>query len=74
MIVFLNLQILKDLRTVEVVRRRFYMKGISANDLFMNVFNFSAIGMAIVSFDGKMMKVNSSLCKGLGYSKIGLKT
>jgi len=48
------------------------MKGISANDLFMNVFNFSAIGMAIVSFDGKMMKVNSSLCKGLGYSKIEL--
>ncbi|WP_256243567.1 hypothetical protein [Bacillus sp. V3B] len=29
------------------------MKQISNNDLFMNDFNFSAIGMAIVSMDGR---------------------
>lgn len=35
----------------------------------MNAFNFSVIGMAIVSTDGKWLKVNSSLCNILGYSK-----
>ncbi|WP_147532943.1 sensor domain-containing diguanylate cyclase [Bacillus marasmi] len=45
------------------------MKQVMENSLFMNTFNFSAIGMAIVSMDGKWLKVNSSLCKILGYSE-----
>ncbi len=48
------------------------MKMISKNDLFMNAFNFSAIGMVIVAIDGKWLNVNPSLCKSLGYTKAEL--
>jgi PAS domain S-box-containing protein len=44
------------------------MERVANNNLFMNAFNFSAIGMAIVSMDGRFSKVNSSLCKILGYT------
>ncbi|MCQ6278518.1 PAS domain S-box protein [Bacillus sp. EB600] len=44
------------------------MIEISNNDLFMNAFNFSAIGMAIVSMDGRLLKVNASLCKIVDYT------
>lgn len=45
------------------------MKEITENSPFLNAFNFSAIGMAIVSLDSKWLKVNSSLCQILGYSE-----
>ena len=48
------------------------MNNISNIDLFMNAFNFSAIGMAIVSMDGRLLKVNASLCKIMEYSAIEL--
>jgi len=49
------------------------MNNFSINDLFVNAFNFSAIGMAIVSIDGKWLMVNSSLCNILGYTAEELK-
>ena len=36
--------------------------------LFESAFHFAAIGMAIVSLEGKWLKVNSSLCRMLGYT------
>ena len=45
------------------------MIKISNNDLFMNAFNFSAIGMAVVIYGWKVVKsLNASLCKIMGYS------
>ena len=44
------------------------MEKVSQNDLFINAFHLSAIGMAIVSMEGKWLKVNSSICKILGYT------
>jgi PAS domain S-box-containing protein len=36
---------------------------------FRSAFNYSAIGMAIVSPDGKFLRVNRELCRMLGYSE-----
>lgn len=38
------------------------------NLLFESAFRFAPIGMALVSLDGKFLKVNQSLCDLLGYS------
>lgn len=37
--------------------------------LFESAFHFAAIGMAIVSLEGKWLKVNGSLCQMLGYTE-----
>ncbi|WP_339810422.1 PAS domain S-box protein [uncultured Imperialibacter sp.] len=39
-----------------------------SEEQFRGAFQYSAIGMALVSLDGKWLKVNSSLCKMLGYT------
>jgi PAS domain S-box-containing protein len=39
------------------------------SSLLNNAFELSAIGMALVSLDGKWMKINEELCKMLGYTK-----
>jgi diguanylate cyclase (GGDEF)-like protein/PAS domain S-box-containing protein len=44
------------------------MTILTSNDLFINAFNLSAIGMAIVSMEGTFIKVNSSFCKIIQYS------
>jgi PAS domain S-box-containing protein len=36
---------------------------------FENAFEYSAIGMAIISLEGKWLKVNSNVCKIVGYSE-----
>jgi PAS domain S-box-containing protein len=36
--------------------------------IFLNAFNYAAIGMALVGLDGKLLRVNRSLCHFLGYS------
>lgn len=36
---------------------------------FTNAFEYAAIGMALVSLEGKWLKVNRSVCKLLGYSE-----
>jgi diguanylate cyclase (GGDEF)-like protein/PAS domain S-box-containing protein len=43
----------------------------SANDedRFRNAFDFAAIGMALVSSEGRWLQVNRALCKILGYSE-----
>ncbi|HKB83016.1 MAG TPA: EAL domain-containing protein [Burkholderiales bacterium] len=40
---------------------------------YRNAFDAAAIGMAIVSLDGKWLQVNSHLCRMLGYSEPDLK-
>ncbi|MBK9603045.1 MAG: PAS domain S-box protein [Anaerolineales bacterium] len=40
-----------------------------SEDRFKNAFQYSAIGMALVSLEGKPLKVNSMLCSILGYSE-----
>jgi PAS domain S-box-containing protein len=42
--------------------------SILRNSLFENVFQYSAIGMAIVSFDGRFLETNPALSQILGYS------
>lgn len=39
------------------------------NSLFLPTFEKSSIGMALISFDGRFIKINPSLCKMLGYSE-----
>ena len=39
-----------------------------SEERFFNAFEHAAIGMALVSLEGRFMKVNSSLCAMLGYS------
>lgn len=39
------------------------------NQLFQSAFNFSSIGMAIVSPSGQWLMVNSSICSMFGYSE-----
>ncbi len=40
-----------------------------SQERFSNAFEFAAIGMALVSPEGRWLKVNRSLCDFLGYSK-----
>lgn len=37
-------------------------------DLFENAFKYASIGMALISLEGKWLKVNQSVCDFLGYS------
>lgn len=39
-----------------------------SDEVFKNAFEYSAIGMALVSLEGKWLKVNSRVCEILGYS------
>ena len=41
----------------------------SPDSLFQNAFEFAAIGMALVSPEGKWLRVNRALCKITGYSE-----
>ena len=39
------------------------------DEIFKNAFQYSAIGMALVSLEGKWLKVNSRVCEIVGYSE-----
>jgi PAS domain S-box-containing protein len=41
-------------------------------DLFQTAFDFAAIGMALVSPDGRWLRVNRSLCQIIGYAEAEL--
>src|SRR5690606_37582699 len=43
-------------------------------EIFKNAFEFSAIGMALVSLEGKWLKVNTKTCEIVGYDKDELLT
>lgn len=43
-----------------------YFEG---NEIFKNAFQYSAIGMALVSLEGKWLKVNRKVCDIVGYSE-----
>ncbi|HYP01144.1 MAG TPA: EAL domain-containing protein, partial [Pyrinomonadaceae bacterium] len=43
--------------------------SVSDDDRFRNAFDFAAIGMALVSSEGRWLQVNRALCKILGYSE-----
>ena len=43
--------------------------SVNEDDRFRNAFDFAAIGMALVSSEGRWLQVNRALCKILGYSE-----
>jgi len=43
-----------------------------SKQLFKNVFDYSAVGVALVSPDGRWLNVNQSICEMLGYTKAEL--
>jgi len=45
---------------------------LSSDSLFQSAFEFAAIGMALVSLEGKWLRVNRSICKITGYSEAEL--
>src|SRR5205823_1954637 len=45
---------------------------LSPNSLFQSAFEFAAIGMALVSPEGKWLRVNRSVCKITGYTETEL--
>jgi PAS domain S-box-containing protein len=47
-------------------------ESLSSDSLFQSAFEFAAIGMALVSPEGKWLRVNRSLCKITGYSEVEL--
>ncbi|MES1216385.1 MAG: PAS domain S-box protein, partial [Bacteroidota bacterium] len=50
-------------------RKRITEKLALSESTLSGAFGYSAIGMAIVSLEGRFMKVNSALCKMVGYSE-----
>ena len=44
--------------------------AVNDDDRFRNAFDFAAIGMALVSAEGRWLQVNRALCKILGYSEV----
>ncbi len=46
--------------------------GLSSDSLFQSAFEFAAIGMALVSPEGKWLRVNRSVCKITGYNETEL--
>ena len=55
------------------LRKRTQLKGIKKGDeKFSSAFDHSSIGMALVSLEGKLVKVNGSLLKIFGYSETEL--
>ncbi|MBX3036079.1 MAG: PAS domain S-box protein [Anaerolineales bacterium] len=40
-----------------------------SNEIFKNAFQYSAIGMALVSLEGKWLKVNPKVCEIVGYAE-----
>jgi PAS domain S-box-containing protein len=47
-------------------------EALTADSLFQNAFEFAAIGMALVSPEGKWLRVNRSVCDITGYSEAEL--
>jgi PAS domain S-box-containing protein len=45
---------------------------LSPDSLFQNAFEFAAIGMALVSTEGKWLRVNRAICEITGYSEADL--
>ena len=55
---------------LEITERKQIEEALRESDQrFENAFKYSAIGMAIVSMEGKWLKVNSKVCSFLGYSE-----
>jgi len=55
------------------LRKRTQLKGIKKGDeKFSSAFDHSSIGMALVSLEGKLVRVNGSLLKIFGYSETEL--
>jgi len=49
--------------------KRLYNELEMSNEQFKGAFEYSAIGMGLVSLEGKWLKVNKQVCQTLGYSE-----
>jgi PAS domain S-box-containing protein len=47
-------------------------EALTTDSLFQNAFEFAAIGMALVSPEGKWLRVNRAICEITGYSETEL--
>lgn len=67
----LNTNYLLHYETMDLVERLAISNNImkESESRFRSAFDFAAIGMALVSLEGKWLKVNPSLCQLLGYSE-----
>lgn len=55
---------------VDITERKIYERKLEeSEEKFRNAFQYSAIGMALVSPEGKMLKVNSKVSEIIGYSE-----
>jgi PAS domain S-box-containing protein len=65
-------RLLKEIEMRKKIESDLQVKNILVEEskrLFKNVFDYSAVGVALVSPDGRWLNVNQSICDMLGYSK-----
>jgi PAS domain S-box-containing protein len=62
------LRIVAPLAAVVIQRHRDALRLQESEDRFGSVFEFAAIGMALVSPEGRWLRVNQALCRIVGYS------
>ncbi len=59
----------KELNHYIAEQKRISKALVESEEHFRNAFDYAAIGMALLSPDGKWLRVNRSLCEILGYSE-----
>lgn len=66
---FQNLELLDDLTKSNSFLKTTNQALIESQRLFQSAFDFAAIGMALISIEGRWLKVNPPLCDLLGYTE-----
>jgi PAS domain S-box-containing protein len=62
------LQVIKQIQDISDLKYK-DQQLLQSENQFRSAFEFSAIGMALANLGGKLIKVNSSLCKMIGYGE-----
>jgi diguanylate cyclase (GGDEF)-like protein/PAS domain S-box-containing protein len=62
----------EELNSYLAVQKRISQALAESEEHFRNAFDYAAIGMALVSPEGKWLRVNRSLCDIVGYSEVDL--
>lgn len=66
---FQNLELLEDLTKSNAFLKTTNQALIESQRLFQSAFDFAAIGMALISIEGRWLRVNPPLCDLLGYTE-----